>query len=106
MKDGVYNFDIGRIGMAHEWCQRQVFQCLENNENVAVSNTFTTIRELKPYFEMARLFNIVPTVITCQNQFKNVHDVPVETMEKMKNRFVWDISALFEELKGSHANNR
>ena len=93
----VYNFNIDQIEDAHDWCQNNTEIFLERGFDVNVSNTFTTIRELRPYFEIAKQFKIVPVVITCQNQFGNIHNAPIETYERMKKRFTWDISSLFEE---------
>jgi hypothetical protein len=60
-----------------------------------VSNTFTTIKEMRPYFDLAKEFDIVPTVMVVQNEWGNVHNVPEETLAKMKARFQFDISELF-----------
>ena len=92
---GDYKFDINYIGTAHKWCQDMTMNLLEKGNYVIVSNTFTTKKELKPYFEIARKCGIIPQVILCQNEFPNVHDVPEETLRKMKERFTYDISSLF-----------
>jgi len=63
-----------------------------------VSNTFTTIKELRPYFDIAKELNIVPTVLLVQGNFKSVHNVPEKTLQKMKARFQYDISELYNEL--------
>lgn len=97
--NGEYNFDGMKIGAAHEWCQRETDSGLFYKQDVIVSNTFTTIKELKPYFLIAKKYGIVPTVITCQTVFGNVHGVPEEVLENMKKRFCYDISSLFELLK-------
>ncbi len=96
--DGNYNFDQNCIADAHDWCRDSVYESLAAGEDVIVSNTFTTIRELRPYFNMAADFGIIPHVITCQSNFGSIHGVPAETIEKMKNRFVYDLSLLFESL--------
>jgi len=93
---GKYNFDLSRLGEAHHWCQSETRRCLASNFTVVVSNTFTTIKELRPYFEIAREFEIVPQVIACQNQFDNIHNVPEETLMRMRQRWVSDIGELFE----------
>lgn len=95
--EGNYNFNINEISNAHQNCQRCTLEALAIDKNVVVSNTFTTIKELKPYFEIASQYGIVPNVITCQNQFENVHNVPTDTLSKMKARFTWDISELFKK---------
>lgn len=94
---GNYNFDQSKLGFAHANCQQNADIGLTNNISVVVSNTFTTVKELRPYFEIAKKHGIVPTVIHCQNQFKNVHDVPQEALDRMKARFQHDISPLFQE---------
>ena len=90
-----YEFDVNRLREAHQWCQNSTKEALLNGESVIVSNTFTTIKELKPYFEIAKEFGIVPQVLVCQNNFGNTHNVPEETLAKMKARFAYDVSSLF-----------
>lgn len=94
---GNYNFDVTKLHQAHTWCQNMTREALEQNRTVVVSNTFTTVKELKPYFALAREFGIVPVVYLAQNQFNNVHNVPAEKLEQMRNRFQYDISELFGE---------
>ena len=65
-----------------------------------VSNTFTTMKEMRPYFELAREFGITPTVMVAQNDWGNVHNVPALTLGRMKTRFEYDITDLFNEFKG------
>ena len=92
---GVYKYVPEEIHLAHRWCQEETEYSLDIGRTVVVSNTFTTIRELRPYFEIADKFGIVPQVITCQNDYGNIHSVPDEVMTKMKSRFTYDISPLF-----------
>lgn len=91
-----YNYNADLIKDAHKWCQDSTWACLSNKINVVVSNTFTRKRELKPYFTIAKEFGIIPTVITAEGNFGNIHNVPEDTIQKMKERFVYDISSLFE----------
>jgi len=95
MVDGEYRFDAARLREAHEWCQAKTREALAADCNVVVSNTFTTVKELRPYFDIAKEFGIVPNVFVAQNNFGNVHNVPAETLAKMRARFAWDISELF-----------
>ncbi len=97
MINGEYKFDASRLGEAHAWCQAKTREYLSQNFDVAVSNTFTTVKELRPYFDIAREFNIVPNVFVAQNEFDNVHNVPSDTLDKMRARFAWDIGDLFKE---------
>jgi predicted kinase len=94
--NGVYKFDVTKLHSAHKWCYEATSASLKYGHNVTVSNTFTTLKELKPYFELAKQFSIVPNVILCQSNFGSIHNVPEETLTKMKGRFVFDISKLYE----------
>lgn len=94
-EQGNYNFDVYKLYHAHEWCQDKTRESLEHGDTVIVSNTFTTKKELKPYFDMAREFGIVPVVYLAQNQFQNVHNVPADKLQAMRDRFQYDISELF-----------
>ena len=96
MKDDVYEFDVNKLHAAHQWCQTETDNALFYKQDVIVSNTFTTIKELKPYFEIARYHGIIPIVYTCNNMFKNVHNVPEENMKRMRERFKPDLSELYE----------
>lgn len=95
--NGNYNWTADKIAEAHRWCQQQTRRHLETRTNVFVSNTFTTHKELKPYFDIALDFDITPVIITMQNNFVNVHNVPVEAIDRMKNRFQYDVRELFEK---------
>jgi ABC-type oligopeptide transport system ATPase subunit len=92
---GNYNFDATKLHQAHTWCHNKTREALEQNRTVVVSNTFTTKKELKPYFDMAKEFDIVPIVYLAQNQFNNVHNVPADKLQAMRDRFQYDISELF-----------
>lgn len=98
-KDGQYKFDINNLYDAHEYCRRTADECLYQGYNVVVSNTFTTKKELIPYFAIAKNHGIIPSVVLMQNNWGSIHGVPVETLQKMKNRFCYDISDLFEIYK-------
>jgi predicted kinase len=93
---GAYEFVPERIKDAHQWCQDNVWNHLDNGYSVVLSNTFTQAWEMQPYFDMAKDFDIVPQVILCQNQYGNIHNVPDEILVKMSNRFEYDISELFK----------
>ena len=56
---------------------------------IVVSNTSTTERELQPYLDLANEFGytVVSLVVENRHGNTNVHDVPQETLQKMKDRF-------------------
>jgi len=97
MINGEYRFDHTKLKQAHEWCQEKTREALKSRFTAVVSNTFTTLKELRPYFDIAAEFGILPNVIVAQGNFGSVHGVPEETLAKMKARFVYDISELYYE---------
>lgn len=97
MKDGTYRFDGSQLGNAHRWCQDQTELSLRNQTSVIVSNTFTTVKELRPYFEIAQKYGIIPTCYQTCNNWGNIHGVPDEKLVAMRNRFQHDISDLLKE---------
>lgn len=95
MHNGNYDFRTEDLPAAHRWCQNETRRLLQAGMTVVVSNTFTTVKELRPYFDIAAEFDIIPQVVVCQNQFGSIHSVPKETMERMRQRWANDISDLF-----------
>lgn len=94
MKDGEYRFDGNRISDAHDWCQQMTYEALNEGHHVIVSNTFTKLRELRPYYDIALGFKILPHVILSQSNYGSVHGVPDSVLENMKNRFHFDLSEI------------
>lgn len=97
MVNGVYNFDVSKLPQAHNTCFSKAVRAMEEGNNVIVSNTFTSIKELRPYFMLAKRNSIVPQVIVCQSNYGSIHGVPEESMRKMKARFVYNIDELYAE---------
>jgi hypothetical protein len=56
---------------------------------VVVSNTFTQEWEMKPYIEMAERYGYRVHTLIVENRHggNNVHGVPDDKLEIMKNRF-------------------
>ena len=94
--DGTYQYDPQKISDAHKWCQHETKLDLDAGLSVVVSNTFTTTRELRQYFEIASEVGIVPSVILLQNNYGSIHSVPDDAMRRMKDRFQYDISELIQ----------
>lgn len=93
---GQYNFDGGKIKDAHRWCQELVETYMKDSlvndqfyREIAVSNTFTQEWEMKPYFELAEKYGYKIFTVIVENRHggKNVHGVPDDKLEIMKNRF-------------------
>jgi predicted kinase len=96
MVDGEYKFEYTRLAEAHKWCLDKTREMMTHGQSPVVSNTFTTKKELKPYFDLAKEFGIVPTVMVCQSNWGNIHNVPEEKLKQMAERFEFDIGELYE----------
>ena len=81
------NFDGSKIKLAHEWCRESTEAALMKNENVIVSNTFTQKWEIQPYLDLAKKYDCLLEVIVAKGEFKSVHNVPAEVIQKMKDRW-------------------
>jgi len=87
-KKGEYNFNAKLLGKAHEWCWGKVRDAMFIGANaVAVANTFTQAWEAERYYQIAEEYGYSVFVIECQNDFGNVHDVPQESIDAMKERW-------------------
>jgi adenylate kinase family enzyme len=86
INNGVYTFDREKIHEAHRWCFRSAEILLDNGQNVIVSNTFTTLKEIQPYIDLEKNKEDL-RIIHCDKNYGNIHNVPDETLQKMKDRF-------------------
>jgi len=93
---GEYNFDPSRLKEAHEWCRNQVETRMSDHQanpqyypEIVVSNTFTQEWEMQSYIDLAKKYGYQVTTLIIENRHgsSNVHNVPVETLEKMRQRF-------------------
>jgi predicted kinase len=91
MRDGEYKFDVTQIKEAHKWCQSSVERAmfLGHNSAIIVSNTFTQEWEMEVYYKLAEQYGYRVTSLIVENRHEgvNVHGVPQETLDKMKQRF-------------------
>lgn len=88
--DEHYAFDRNKLYEAHKACKGWTEDCLRDGcKDVIVSNTFTTQKELQPYLDLAAEYGYRVTTLIVENRHGgvNVHDVPQETLDKMRNRF-------------------
>ena len=87
---GVYNFDFTKIKDAHAWCQEMAEDHMFNqHEKIAVSNTFTQEWEMKTYYDMAKTYGykVFSIVVENRHEGENIHGVPADKLEVMRNRF-------------------
>lgn len=106
--NGNYKFESSKIKYAHTWCKEQVEHCLKGWENgvyiasesgygkfhescdkIFVANTFTQEWEMEAYFELAEKYGyiIVSMIVENRHGSKNIHNVPDEKVQQMKNKF-------------------
>jgi len=86
-RDGLYKFNPAKIKDAHQWCQNGVRSALREGHSVIVSNTFTKIWEMVAYIQMAKEQGASVEVLTLDGGYENVHGVPKEKVQEMRDRF-------------------
>lgn len=89
-ENGEYKFDAGDLGKAHAFCLRRTDLAMERKDHdIIVSNTFTQQWEMDAYFGLAVAHNyqVVTLIVENRHGSKSVHNVPTESIAKMKKRF-------------------
>ena len=95
-KESNYNFDPTKLKEAHAWCKNEVESKMIEHQNnqqyypeIAVSNTFTQEWEMEDYFKLAEKYGykVVSLIIENRHGGQNVHGVPEDKLQIMKNRF-------------------
>lgn len=89
-KDKKYLFNIEELNRAHMCSQLCAETMMEKNINkICVANTFTTQKEMQPYFDLANKYGYRVFSIIIENRHGNssIHNVPDETIINMKKRF-------------------
>lgn len=94
-ENGNYNFDATKLHAAHMDCQNRVEKLMQMSSTtqygseIVVSNTSTTEKELKPYYDLAEKYDykVVSLIVENRHGSKSVHSVPDEKLEQMRNRF-------------------
>lgn len=98
--EGRYNWNASKIKDAHAWCKTQcesymidgedsTYYLNVQREKIFVANTFTQEWEFEDYFRLAEKYGyaIVSLIVENRHGNKNIHNVPEETLVKMKERF-------------------
>ena len=86
---GDYCFDPSKLGVAHLAPRQLTKMHLSNHISVAVPNTSTTEKEVEVYRKIAEAMgaNFVSIVMENRHGSENVHNVPADKVQQMKNRF-------------------
>ena len=88
MDDGSYLFERNKLPDAHRVCQERTRLALKYTDNpVIVTNTFTTRKELKPYYELAERYNRSVIEETCTGSYGSIHNVPADVIVRMRLRW-------------------
>ena len=86
-KDGNYNWDPLKLGIAHKWCRESVDKAMKRGvDAVIVANTNIRKRDVDTYigigkdngYDEVQIFRLT-------NKFDNVHRVPAETVQRMRD---------------------
>ena len=82
-------YDFKLLKKAHQYCYQSVKKELENGKSVIVSNTMTSQKEVKEYQDLAKKLNVkfVSVILENRHNGKSIHDVPISSIQKMKERF-------------------
>ena len=86
-KNGEYQFDPAKLKQAHNWCKSQTEIDLMFGKSVIVSNTFTQKWEIEPYIQLGKKYGADITIKKATGNYQNVHGVPAEALEKMRQRW-------------------
>lgn len=87
---GNYKFNPSEIKNAHKWCQEEVeFLMKYEHSPLVVSNTFTQDWEMASYFKLAEVYGYRVHSLVVENRHGgvNVHGVPEDKLQAMKDRF-------------------
>ena len=84
---GPYFFDPRQIRKAHAWCLTQVTNAITIGQRVVVSNTFIRLADLQPYIDLATAAGRTVQVIDALGRWRNDHQVPAETVQRMRAEF-------------------
>ena len=82
-----YQYDPYMKIVAHRWCESMVEDAMEDGRDIIVSNTFSQYWEMVPYLILARDFGYSVQVITCKGEYPNIHDVPDDAIQRMRERW-------------------
>lgn len=82
-----YKFSTYKQKEAIEWCTDMVTLSLKKGMDCVVSNTFTQKRFIDSYVKIAKSFDADVEIYRMMGNFENVHDVPKNILESMRNNF-------------------
>lgn len=86
---GLLVFKPDKLSYSHHLCQSSTVQSLTEGRSVAVSNTSTTEKEVETYRKIAEECNanFVSLIVENRHNGVNIHNVPEDKIQQMKQRF-------------------
>lgn len=85
-KYGEYKWSVQDVKNAHKYCQLNVETAMLLGHHVVVSNTFIKQWELEEYIKLCEKYGYNYVVIRMYSEYESKHNVPKETIERMKNQ--------------------
>ena len=86
-----YDYNPLLIKEAHEWCFRKTEKAVKANlgkrATIIVSNTFVRRWEMGRYLDLGREFNIPVSILVARGEYQNIHGVPPEKVEQMREQW-------------------
>lgn len=82
-------FQVAELQAAHKRCQEQVQKWIDEGVPlIVVHNTFVKQRDIDTYVSLAKDYRV--SIVTVENRHNgvSVHNVPSETLAKMRQGFV------------------
>lgn len=96
--EGNYIWNPSKLRDAHTWCKERTEHWMEwsikyylgtEPFKMFITNTFTQEWEMEDYFKLAEQYGyqVVSLIVENRHGNKNIHSVPDEKIEQMKERF-------------------
>ncbi len=90
-ENGVYSFDVNKLGEAHELCRKRFVEAIEAQRTcIVVANTNSRRKEWKFYEDLAKENGYRVTFLVVENRHdnKNSHfaKIPQEVLDQMEER--------------------
>ena len=89
-QDDTYEFRYQENHLAYKSClEKTRLSMEEKTPKIFVANTFVYDWEMEPYFQLAKEFSYQLHSVVVENRHfgKNIHEIPEEQIQKMKNKF-------------------
>jgi predicted ABC-type ATPase len=87
-EDGIYKWSPIKLHNAHRQCFEKIKHWIDEGVSpIAVANTFIKKKEYREYKEYAEENGYEVIIKVCDGGYNSIHNVPSETLNKMKARF-------------------